>query len=241
MKEKKYIKNNILYMNMSGVYADRTPREDFLDLPGTNGYCDKEAEETIRQRLKPYPHEGIHFLDSGNYHYLSYFWLEKINCDFSLVLMDHHPDMQKPAFGDILSCGGWVANAMEDLCHLKEVYLVDVDRALVEELKVLPVNVIYKTKAEAKNGDFGRFPLYLSIDKDVLSEDVVMTDWDQGDMTKEELLEILDNMAKNPLLGVDICGEIKENGNDKMQEDQREINRCILGSFCDRMTPEVMF
>ena len=47
--------------------------------------------------------EGIHFLDSGNYHYVSKIWMEKIEEEFELLVLDHHTDMQPPMFGDILS------------------------------------------------------------------------------------------------------------------------------------------
>ena len=233
MKEKKFIKKQILYMNMSGVYDEMSPQENFKDLLGTNGYCDDAAAETIRRRLADYDYEGIHFLDSGNYHYLSYFWLEKIPCDFSLVLIDHHPDLKKPGFGDILSCGGWVQNALDDLPRLKMVYLVDVDPTLIKELGVLPPRVIRMDKQEALKGDFGALPLYLSVDKDVLSETEVMTDWDQGDMTCSQLLKIMETIAKNTLLGLDICGEIKDNKGTEVQERQRLLNRRILDRFCD--------
>ena len=38
----------------------------------------------IRKRIQEYSYEGIHFLDSGNYHYLSKFWLEKVQQPFSV-------------------------------------------------------------------------------------------------------------------------------------------------------------
>ena len=71
--------------NFSGIYE----REEwmsswkdrwisFRDLEGTDGYCTEEAAQEIRQRISDMGEGGIHFLDSGNYHYLSKFWLEKI-------------------------------------------------------------------------------------------------------------------------------------------------------------------
>ena len=38
-------------------------------------------------------------------------WMEKITEPFSLVLFDRHPDTQRPSFGDITSCGGWVRSS----------------------------------------------------------------------------------------------------------------------------------
>ena len=86
---------------------------DCKDIPGTNCYCDSLAEEEIGKRIAPFGPEGIHFLDSGNYHYLTKLWLELIKVPFELLVFDHHTDMQCPAFGGILSCGGWIRVALE--------------------------------------------------------------------------------------------------------------------------------
>ena len=76
-------------------------------MEGTNCYCDEAAAEEIRERIRPFGAGGLHFLDSGNYHYVSRLWLELVTEPFDLLVFDHHTDMQEPAFGGILSCGGW--------------------------------------------------------------------------------------------------------------------------------------
>ncbi|MDR2014557.1 MAG: hypothetical protein LBP99_02910 [Azoarcus sp.] len=50
-------------------------------------------------------------------------------------------------------------------------------------------------------------PLYLSIDKDVLSENVARTNWDQGQMPLDGLLSIIGAAAPR-LIGSDITGEV---------------------------------
>jgi len=50
-------------------------------------------------------------------------------------------------------------------------------------------------------------PIYLSIDKDVLSPRVVRTNWDQGVLTEENLLEAV-RFLKPHLLAADVTGEI---------------------------------
>ena len=51
---------------------------------------------------------GIHFIDSGDYHYISKIMTDFIKEPFTLVLIDHHTDMQDASLGgDILSCGNW--------------------------------------------------------------------------------------------------------------------------------------
>ncbi|MCL2161571.1 MAG: arginase family protein [Betaproteobacteria bacterium] len=50
-------------------------------------------------------------------------------------------------------------------------------------------------------------PLYLSIDKDVLSESVARTNWDQGRLLLDDLLSIIDAAAPR-IKGSDITGEV---------------------------------
>ena len=119
--------NKTVLMNFSGIY----PQEDcfkeqgtwldMTDLKGVNCYCTEEAGEVIRQRIRKFRGEGIHFLDSGNYHYLSKFWLEKIQEPFALLVFDHHTDMQEAAFFGLLSCGSWVREVLDTNENLRDV------------------------------------------------------------------------------------------------------------------------
>ena len=53
-----------------------------------------------------------------------------------------------------------------------------------------------------------QYPLYISIDKDVLSQNVIQTDWDQGSMQLMEFKILLAYLFKNSqTIGIDICGE----------------------------------
>lgn len=113
-------------MDFSGIYEDQqfwrgkeVSRVEARDIPGTNCYCDEDAMNTIRSRIAPYSSGGIHFIDSGNYHYMTRIWLEKISEPFSLLVFDNHTDMQPPAFGGLLSCGGWIYDSVMELPLLK--------------------------------------------------------------------------------------------------------------------------
>ena len=50
-------------------------------------------------------------------------------------------------------------------------------------------------------------PVYLSIDKDVLANDVVQTNWDQGVMRLEELMSAI-AMLRGRIVGADVPGDI---------------------------------
>ena len=170
-----------------GFCPDGAVKLDFTDLPGTECYCDPDALCTLRERLAPLPARALHWIDGGDYHYLSKLWMEKLEAPFTLVLFDRHSDNQPGAFGEgLLSCGGWVAASMRDNpFHRHTVWI----QAPGDPLPPL-------------DG-----PVYLSIDKDILSTDYARTNWDQGTMSLSELKDRISQIAERvPILGIDVCG-----------------------------------
>ena len=218
-------------MNFSGIYKQQQFWQtgeiqrniswvEVQELPGSNCYCDGDAMETLRQKLEEFDADGIHFIDSGNYHYMSRIWLEKLNTPFRLVVFDNHTDMQPPAFGGLLSCGGWVAASLEELPLLKEVLLVGPDQeafdqtepVLREKVRFLSREKLGEMTLEEKVSFFeeltAELPTYLSVDKDVLCPEEASTTWSQGEMTLEELCQFVKIlMEKQDSLGMDVCGE----------------------------------
>ncbi|MEQ2357240.1 arginase family protein [Blautia intestinihominis] len=224
-------KEDIIIMNFSGIYKQQQFWQtgeiqrniswvEVQELPGSNCYCDGDAMETLRQKLEEFDADGIHFIDSGNYHYMSRIWLEKLNTPFRLVVFDNHTDMQPPAFGGLLSCGGWVAASLEELPLLKEVLLVGPDQeafdqtepVLREKVRFLSREKLGEMTLEEKVSFFeeltAELPTYLSVDKDVLCPEEASTTWSQGEMTLEELCEFVKILLeKQDILGMDVCGE----------------------------------
>ena len=218
-------------MNFSGIYKQQQFWQtgeiqrniswvEVQELPGSNCYCDGDAMETLRQKLEEFDADGIHFIDSGNYHYMSRIWLEKLNTPFRLVVFDNHTDMQPPAFGGLLSCGGWVAASLEELPLLKEVLLVGPDQEafdqtepiLREKVRFLSREKLGEMTLEEKVSFFeeltAELPTYLSVDKDVLCPEEASTTWSQGEMTLEELCQFVKILLeKQAILGMDVCGE----------------------------------
>lgn len=198
-----------------------------VSLEGTNCYCDGKAAAAIRSAISDLPVGALHWCDTGDYHYLSRFWLEKAAAEcgenpFALVLFDHHPDMQEPAFGDVLSCGGWARDAFRSLPNLTQVLMVGIDPDLeIEILDLVFDGVLAVTSDDLRHtGDSlsqdvlemfslldPGIPVYISIDKDVLTKDYARTDWDQGCMTLPQLeAAVLRAVSGHRLLGADICG-----------------------------------
>ena len=200
---------------------------DCTDIPGTDCYCDDEAVETIRRRIADAGIKdvgGIHFFDNGNYHYMSKIWTDMVQEPFSLVVFDHHPDMQEPRFGNILSCGGWVKKVLEENKFVNNVVIIGVANHLVDEIRAElsqagDAGVLDKVKF-IKESELGKenllsslasrlsSNLYLSIDKDALSPAFAATNWDQGSLDVAALKEIIAGLAaSHKIIGVDICGE----------------------------------
>lgn len=192
-------------------------RINMSDIEGTNLYCSKEAEEEIRKRLKEKGPHGIHFLDNGNYHYLTKFFLEKIRCPFSLVLFDYHSDMQEPMIKELLSCGSWVREVIETNRYLEQIILIGPDQKSIDEIEpilrkkliCISIQELEKQQGMEKAKEIRtELPAYFSIDKDVLDRYSARTNWNQGKMSIEVLEYLLSEFFGHmEIIGVDICGE----------------------------------
>lgn len=278
---------------------------DFTTLSGTTGFCDDAAADEIRRRIADFPARGIHFLDNGNFHYLTRFWCEKITEDFVLVVYDHHVDLRKPVFPGLMSCGSWIRDVLLRNSHCCAVLIIGPECAQADiierELQSLadedsfsddsmsgtaaerrmtadqathasaagppshasaadyashswtyvrreasdqpprssaPVRVCCFTEDDILDGRVARelphlldalhLPVYISIDKDVLSRKVMRTNWDQGIMTEAEFRCELDRFTMDPkihILGVDICGEPAYNACRRLLDDTRDLRR----------------
>ena len=176
---------------------------DFQDIPGTNCYCDSLAEEEIGKRIIPFGPEGLHFLDSGNYHYLTKLWLELVKEPFELLVFDHHTDMQPPALLPVLSCGSWIRDAAGAYQNIKGICVIGPPEASVRETEAME-HVWFVTQEELDDGSgaakikevfashAGTFPVYLSVDKDILSKEELDTNWDQGNVVLDQVLQFID-------------------------------------------------
>jgi len=228
-------------MNFSGVYERRERLAEVMvnltGLSGTNAYCSDEAVDVIREKLAQFPAEGIHFLDSGNYHYATLFWLEKIRTPYQLVVFDHHTDMQPSAWGDeLLSCGSWIRTALLHDPHLQKVWIAGTqEEAYLSEMRER-IRLITESELsdpeKAFSGLDRETPVYISVDKDVLSEKAVDTNWDQGNLQTEVLLDCLRYLFRqHPVIGIDVCGEPDVNASDTEIKKSEEIDRKIVQVF----------
>ena len=243
---------NVTILNFSGIYdhesfylQDKSSRfVDMKDISGTNAYCDDSAREEILRRISEDYSDaersfarGIHFIDNGNYHYISALYTSMVKEPFSLVVLDHHPDMQRPMF-DILSCGGWVLDVIRNNPFVRDIHIIGADRGLIDELdendakwaKFYDLEDVFCEGAGISLPKT-EHPVYLSIDKDVLKRGEVVTNWDQGDLSVDELFGFVRALFitekkcfGRDIIGVDICGECTPD-----QEDC-DISKAISGN-----------
>lgn len=232
---------NIVLMNFTHVYEKeaftgnaRFRWIDCTDLSGTSGYCDPEACTEITKRIAKFSPEGIHFIDSGNYHYISKLWTDMIRQRFSLIVFDHHPDMQPPLFSNILSCGSWVKDMLDTNRFLDRVVIAGADMKLAGQSASVygnRVKIFSERYLSIEQGwqNFSHLhidgPVYISVDKDVLDTESASTDWDQGSLPLKSLEELLATILKNEdVIGVDICGECSRALNYFEEKRNLEIN-----------------
>lgn len=245
------MKKKTVIMNFSGIYEEEIFYKDrevcwinCRDISGVNGYCSDDAQEEIRKQIRDYDYRGIHFLDSGNYHYLSKFWLEKIEEPYSLIVFDHHTDMQESAFFGMLSCGSWIKEVLEEHPYIQEVCVVGPPKAAIEQCEPnLASRVVFLTQEELEAGILEKWhaflengkelPVYLSIDKDVLCLEDARTNWDQGEMKLEEMEKMIKQVfQKRNVLGADICGENPQDTARMPAKEDLEINGRTNARLC---------
>ncbi len=247
-KTDKYLKT--LIMDFSGIYENQqfwkgkeVSWVETRDIPGTNCYCDEDAKNEIRSRIAPYSSGEIHFIDSGNYHYMTRIWLEKISEPFDLLVFDNHTDMQPPAFGGLLSCGGWIYDSVMELPLLQKVILIGPDEEafsrvepeLQETVKFLSREKLQEMELseilDFVKEQVGKNPLYISIDKDVLCPEDADTNWSQGDMRLETIIRCLECAAAR----CDILSKESENTDiEQMDAESEDVQKG--GAACSDLT-----
>jgi len=189
-----------------------------VDLTGVKGvrFCGEIKDFFgLNKKLKPLK-TGISFLGSGDFHHLCLHFLSKLPVEPLLLLFDHHSDMMEPMPGTI-SCGSWVRVALREH-KVKKCIAVGVNPkdeaftgfAAEDKAVFFPENTCHEKQVSGVTEELLKHdgPVYISIDKDVLDPYEAYTNWDQGSLELDRLLDILKivKKAKN-IVGADICGE----------------------------------
>ena len=189
-----------IYIDENIEQTENIVRIDCSDILETDLYCTKKGEAEIQKRIENFSINGVHFIDSGNYHYITKIMTDKINKKFSLVLYDHHTDMQKPMVEGMTSCGDWAAQVIEQNENLEQLILVGASEVDIQQINVKNQSKLITFSAEELRNDSGRekldlietdVPFYISIDKDILDKHYIETNWSQGHMSLGMLEHLL--------------------------------------------------
>lgn len=226
------VKNENMILDFTHVYRDEDIKDidrfryiDCSDIQETDMYCSKNAYEKIWGRIEPYGIQGIHYIDSGNYHYITKIITDHITEPFGLVMYDHHTDMQIPMVPEMMSCGDWAGQTLIQNKNLRQLVVVDPPESDIEQTlesySGSQSGRLLTFSAEDLHGDLLEnklklirtdLPLYISIDKDVLGTEYTETNWSQGDMS-------IDGLER--LLSVFLGGQGEEKNTDACRNDER--------------------
>lgn len=105
------------------------------------------------------------------------------------MVLDHHTDMQPPALLPVLSCGSWLLDTLRENPRVRQVFLIGPPQEALDQIPVeCQERLLTISQEELGDGSWreilGTFrtdwPVYVSVDKDVLAPEVCRTNWDQG-------------------------------------------------------------
>ncbi|WP_448523388.1 hypothetical protein [Pseudothermotoga sp.] len=185
------MKQDVLLLDFEGVYLfqprllERSKHLDLRHLRSVKYMCHETTLTLVGELVE---RAKVAFLGDSAYHHFSYIFLTFIDTPFELVVFDNHRDDMKEA-STLLTCDGWI-RAAKKLRKLEAVHIVRRKNELPRCLK---------------------HPIYLSIDKDVLSDRFLKLGWSQGTMKPEEMFEAVEFLReKFEIVGVDISGEPRD-------------------------------
>lgn len=212
---------NITFLNFDQTYTHQkkliaaVPHQwiDFTGLRGTAMYCSPEAFAAIRAALGRIPDKGLTYIGSGNYHYVARALMEEIGKPFTLVLFDHHTDLNSGQIGPLLSCGSWVSHAIQEVPELKKVIMIGPDPRTAVNVPPLvrrQVVIIPDHRLPSPGQLLDLIPtetVQISIDKDVLSAEEAKTNWSQGRLRSDTLLSLAGALIDGKrVASIDVCG-----------------------------------
>lgn len=172
---------------------------DLKSLPSTKYMCSKKVLDSISEKIKKVEN-SLFFLGAGEYHHFSYILLKKINKTFSLIVIDKHVDYSN-SYPGFITCGSWLKDAA-GLNQIAEIFVLSEDKKNVNSSKIKILSPLDYKKIKPD------LPIYISIDKDILTKSSINTTWDQGHCKPKTLIEIVSHFSSAfEIVGADICGE----------------------------------
>jgi len=193
---------------------------------------DNKAITTIYNSIRTnYSDFMMSFYGSGDFHHFTLFMLKYLAVKgkkFYLVMFDHHYDVGsfRLKHGNQMeyNFGSWMYSAL----HMPEcqgVVLVGPPEGWLwsrfQHVPYLKKNFNLHVVGEFEEDKIKKYQdyldlipddcdIYLTVDKDALLEEELVTDWDPGSLTVNELFtmtQILIDKFKKRIIGADVCGD----------------------------------
>lgn len=153
---------------------------DFRNLDGTNCYCSAEAADVLKNgilKVRDLLQRRLRWIDTGDYHYLTAILIESLPLETPVELL------------------------------LYDNHPDDQPLAFEEPGMLSCGSWVKRLRDKGLTARGPELPLYVSIDLDALDINEFRTDWNQGTMTLDGLLDDLTTRTLGRrILAVDICG-----------------------------------
>lgn len=187
---------------------------DISDLKGIYTMCDEKNLEIIQSRLNKLENKKVFLLGNGNFHYLTFPIFENFSKKASLIVFDHHHDGGILPYEGLVSCGSWIKNLVEQDSNVDKVYIIGASKKLLdnvfedEKIILLCEEDFTREKFAKLVSEIEANNIYVSIDRDILSKEVLETNWDQGIFSLEDLLYCISYIREEKnIFAMDICGD----------------------------------
>jgi arginase family enzyme len=123
--------------------------------------------------------------------------------------------MQPSKVPGYLTCGDWVNSVVAHNKWLRKVLIIGVPEGKAQEVSDAcrkKVQFVSRQQCNDLIAGHGHLDIegdiYLSIDKDALSSDCAVTNWDQGEISLTDLKKLVFLfVSKESTIGIDVCGE----------------------------------
>ncbi len=172
---------------------------ELKNFSSTKYMCSKKIFDSISGKIKKVEN-SLFFLGAGEYHHITYMLLKKFNKTLSLIVIDKHVDYSD-TYPGFITCGSWLKDAAA-LNHVPEIFVLSEEKKNIYNNKIKIFSPVEYKKIKP------HLPVYISIDKDILTKSLINTTWDQGHCLPKTLIEIVLYFSSAfEIVGADICGE----------------------------------
>ncbi|MDN6626606.1 MAG: arginase family protein [Pisciglobus halotolerans] len=191
---------------------------DISSLRGTNTICTYDTINKIKKIVNDQKKSLVYFLGNGNFHYLTFPIVQRFKEPFTLIIFDHHNDAGTFPYENVTTCGSWINDVIENNKAVTEVLIIGStqqnEKGMVtknkRKIRFLYEKDMTQEKIEKMAHSIQTKQIYISIDRDILTEEQVQTNWDQGNVTVNELIKAVRLISKSPTgIGAEVCVDLE--------------------------------